>query len=246
MAGSVDIINTLYGELFSVRLLHAGYLSPASNVISTDIRLYPDKATKKLFNDYQITYRLFGNILVCLVRSRLFAAPATNLKVPFVRFLDNVRIRFLMQISPSFLNRTEVVATGKNQVYLFSNRVNHVIEGEPFISRPIATYDSSNGYNAGAIVQEGDQLFVALQPSLASENIPLTDVAYWREIFPVEPLVNQADLEGPASIELEEACFAVIDIYNGGTLSSGYDLFITGPENQLRSPVYNIRFKSKI
>jgi hypothetical protein len=246
MARSVDIINTLYGELFSVRLLHSGYLTPTSNVISNDIRLYPDKQTKKLFTNYQITYRLFGNTLVCLVRSRLFAPPATNLKVPFMRFLDNVRIRFLMHTSPSFLSRTEVVATGKNQVYLFSNRVNHVIEGEPFISRPIVAYDSSNGYDAGAIVQEGGQLFVALQPSLASENIPITDVAYWREILPVEPLVNQVDLEGPVSIELEEACFAVIDIYNSGTLSSGYDLFITGPENQLRSPVYNIRFKSKI
>lgn len=246
MAGSVDIINTLYGELFSVRLLHSGYLSPGSNVISNDIRLYPDKQTKKLFTDYQITYRLFGNTLVCFVRSRVLAPPATNLKVPFMRFLDNVRIRFLMHISPSFLNRTEVVATGTNQVYLFSNRVNHVIGAEPFISRPVRTYDPSNGYDTGAIVQQGGQLFVALRPLLGSENIPITDVAYWREIFPVEPLVNQADLEGPASLELEEPCFAVIDIYNSGTLSSGYDLFITGPENQLRSPVYNIRFKSKI
>lgn len=246
MAGSVDIINTLYEELFSVRLLHSGYVSPATHVISNDIQLHPDKQTKKLFSNYHITYRLYDNILVCLVRSRLFAPPATNLKVPFMRFLGNVRIRFLMHITQNFLNRTEVVAAGKNQFYHFSNRMQNIIENEPFISRPIWSYDPSAGYDAGTIVQQEDQLFVATRPLAGSDNIPITDPAYWREIIPVEQLVNQADLEDPAPVVLEEPCFAVIDIYNSGTLSSSYDLFITGPEHQLRSPVFNIRFKSKI
>lgn len=246
MAGSVDTINLLYQELFSVRFLHTGYGTPVSNMLSKSIWMSPDANTQKLFAGFDMGYRMLGDTLVCFIRSLLFAPPATDPKVPFNRFTGDVRIRFLIFASQDFMNRTEVVATGKNQVYQFTNRIDNVISSDIFISRPIGLYNASNDYDAGTIVQQGGQLFVALQPILGSENIPITDVAFWREISPVEQLVNNADLEEPASIELEEACFAVIDIHNNGTTNNSYDLFVAGPDNQLRSPVYSIRFKSKI
>ena len=246
MPGSVDIIKLLYQELFSVRFLHTGYGTPVSNILANSIWVSPDENTKKLFAGFDMGYRILGDTLICFIRSLLFAPPATDLKVPFIRFTGDVRIRFLMFASLDFMNRTEVVATGKNQVYLFTNRVNNVIDANPFINQPIDPYIDSNDYDAGAIVQQGGQLFVAVKPLLGSENIPITDLSFWREITPVEQLVNNADLEDHASLELEETCFAVIDIYNSGTTNSNYNLFVTGPDNQLRSPVYSLRFKSKI
>jgi hypothetical protein len=226
--------------------MHSGYGIPVSNTIANDIKLIPDEGTKKLFAGFNIVYRLINDSLICFMRSELFAPPATDLKVPFIPFLGDVRIRFLMYTTRNFMDRTEVVATGKKQVYLFSNRINNVVDSDRFISREIDTHVASNDYDAGAIVEQGGQLFVALQPLLGSANIPITDVGFWREINPVEQLVNHADLEDPLFLELEETCFAVIDIYNNGTTNNGYALFVTGPDNQLRSPVYSLRFKSKI
>lgn len=107
-------------------------------------------------------------------------------------------------------------------------------------------YDATSDYSAGTIVQEGAQLFQTLQPVAGSDNIPVSDPAYWEEILPVEQLVNNADLQGADLLELEDVCFAVIDIFNSGTTNNVYNLFVVGPDNQLRSPVYNVRFKSKI
>src|SRR5690606_25538220 len=128
----------------------------------------------------------------------------------------------------------------------FSNRTDNVIGPDPFVSRPIAAYDAGIDYSAGTIVQQGAQLFQALLMIFASENIPLSDTDFWQEVLPAEQLVNNADLEEAEPLELEEPCFAVIDIFNSGTSNNMYNLFVIGPDQQLRSPVYNIRFKAKI
>ena len=180
------------------------------------------------------------------MRSERAAPPSTGEKVPFIPFLDEVRIRFLMHVSRNFLNRTVIVAAGKRQVYNFSNRINNVIDDKPFISLPIDQYNASKDYDAGTIVEQGGQLFGVIKPIRGSETIAITDQEYWKEISPLEQLVNNADLDDPTSLVLEETCFAVIDIYNGGTTNPIYDLFDTGPDNHLRSPVYSLRFKSKI
>lgn len=206
----------------------------------------PDQNTKNFFRNYDISYKIFNDLLVCFIRSRLFAPPATDLKVPFISFLGEVRIRLLLYITSDFRDKTAVVAAGKNQVYHFSNQIDNVIGPDSFVSRPTDGYDASGDYSAGTIVQEGAQLFQTLQPVLGSANIPISDPAYWEEILPVEQLVNNADLIEADLLELEEACFAVIDIFNSGTTNNVYNLFVVGPDNQLRSPVYNLRFKSKI
>ncbi|MEX2512690.1 MAG: hypothetical protein WD398_07285 [Cyclobacteriaceae bacterium] len=246
MPESVDVINTLYENLFSVRFLHPGFGTPASNSLSQSIRVFPDQSTKRLFRDYGISYKIFNDLLVCYIRSRLFAPPATDLKVPFISFQGEIRIRLLLYSTRDFMDRTAVVATGKNQVYHFSNRINNVIGPDPFVSRPIDVYVAASDYSTGTIVQEGAQLFQALQHVFDSDNIAISDPAYWQEVLPVEQLVNNADLQETDSLELDDTCFAVIDIFNSGTTNNAYNLFVTGPDNQLRSPVYNLRFKSKI
>lgn len=242
----MDVVNSLYANLFTVRFLHTGYGTPASNTFFKSIKVIPDRDTEELFRNYDISIRVFNDLFVCFIRSRLFAPPDTDLKVPFINFLEDVQIRLLLFINSDFIDKTAVVAAGKNQVYHFSNQINNVIGSDSFLSRSTEVYDANSDYSEGTIVQDGPLLFQTLQPVLGSANIPLNDSAFWEEIEPVEQLVNNADLVAPDSLELEEVCFGVIDIFSNGTTNNVYNLFVVGPDNQLRSPEYNIRFKSKI
>jgi hypothetical protein len=241
-----DVISTLYENLFSIRLLSTGEQSPSSTMFSQTIRIIPDQSTERLFSDYNISLRLFDDLAVCFIRSRLFAPPAREPKVPFVSFIGEIRIRLLMYVSQNFLNHAVVVANGKDRVYHFSNRLNSVIDSDLFISRPIEVYDAAGDYGQGTIVEEGTQLYQSLAPVFGSESIAISDTEFWQEITPVEQMVNNADLQDASTLEVDDFCFAVIDIYNSGTTNNVYNLFVPGPDNQLRSPVYNLRFKSKI
>ena len=58
--------------------------------------------------------------------------------------------------------------------------------------------------------------------------------------------VNNDDLKNVDTVKADKTCFGAIDVHNNGATDASYDLFVAGPENQLRSPVYSIRFKSKI
>jgi len=242
----MDVINTLYGILFSIRFLHGGYGTPASNDIAGSISVSPDPETQKLFKNHGISVRIFNDMLVCFIRSRLFAPPATDQKVPFVPFLADARIRLLMYVTREFMNRTAAVSTGKDQVYHFSNRINNVVGTDAFVSRSIASFDAGSDYSTGTIVQEGAQLFRAIQPVFGSENMCVNEPTLWQEVLPAEQLVNHADLQEKEVLELDEPCFAVIDIFNSGTTNNIYNLFVIGPDRQLRSPVYHVRFKSII
>lgn len=242
----MDIVSTIYQELFSVKFLHAGYGVQLSDTISNDIKLAPDAGTEELFKNYNISYRLFNDTLVCFMRSKLFNPPARNPKVPFVSFFTDVRIRFLMFTTQNFMRRTGVIATGKTLVYQFSNTINNVIAADTFISKPVAGYTAAEDYDAGAIVNSGGGLFITIMPVHATDNISINDITFWKPVAPVEQLVNNDDVSHIAALEVSEPCFAVIDIFNNGTTNASYDLFLPGPDSQMKSPVYSIRFKSKI
>ncbi len=242
----MDIVSTIYQELFSVKFLHSGYGMQPSDTIARDIELTPDEGTKKLFAGYNISYRVLNDTLVCFIRSKLFNPPARNPKVPFISFFGDIHIRFLMFATQSFINKTGVVAAGKDQVYQFSNTIDNVIATDKFINKPVGIYDANKDYDADAIVVQSGQLFITVRPVLTIDNIAINDIAYWKQISPVEQLVNNADLADADTLELKETCFAVIDIHNNGTTNTSYDLFGSLPDNQLQSPVYSLKFNSKI
>ena len=119
MAEVVDIIKIIYKELFSVKILHAGYGTPRPDSISESINLQPDTNTKKIFKNYNMGYSFFNDTLVVFMRC------ADQLPVvPYVKFAENFRIRFLLNVSGDFLNRTVADAVGATQVYQFSNQTN--------------------------------------------------------------------------------------------------------------------------
>ena len=115
----MDIVRTIYKELFTVKILHSGYGAPRPNLIAGSIALEADEETKTLFNNYYLGYRFFGDTLICFMRIAA-SLPA----VPYLKFPGDVRIRFRMNASVDFLSKTVVDAAGAKQVYQFTNQVN--------------------------------------------------------------------------------------------------------------------------
>ena len=122
-----DIIRTTYKELFTLKFLHSGYGFSQKNSIADSIYLEPDEATRNLFINHSIGYRFFTDTLICFIRTvktELLSPPGIATHVPYIKFSGNVLIRFLMNASTGFLDKTEVAATGAKQVYGFTNQVN--------------------------------------------------------------------------------------------------------------------------
>lgn len=119
MAGVVDVIKNIYKELYHVKFLHAAYGSPRPDSISDNINLQPDADTGITFNNYHIGYSLFNDTLVVFIRCADQSPP-----VPYVKFANPVRLRFLLNVSNDFLNKTVVDPVGATQGYQFSNKTN--------------------------------------------------------------------------------------------------------------------------
>lgn len=119
MAEVVDIIKIIYKELFSVKILHAGYGTPRPDSISESINLKPDTNTKKIFKNYNMGYSFFNETLIVFIRCADQSPP-----VPYIKFAGTFRLRFLLNVSGNFLNKTTIDPVGATQVYQFSNKTN--------------------------------------------------------------------------------------------------------------------------
>lgn len=119
MAEMADIIKITNRALFTVRFLHDGYGFPRPEVISDNFRLAPDADTKNIFLNYSIGHRFFNDMLVVFMRS---SNQVTT--TPLLKLTEEVRLRFFMNVSSDFLNKTQVDAVGTTQIYQFSNKVN--------------------------------------------------------------------------------------------------------------------------
>ena len=119
MALVEDITNVIYKEIFTVKIFHDGYGSPRPVFIADNITLEPDENTKFFFKSYDMSYRFFNDTIICFVRSE-DVVPG----VPYIKFSGDVRIRFLINASTDFLNKTVVDAVGAKQMYQFTNQVN--------------------------------------------------------------------------------------------------------------------------
>lgn len=128
-----DIIQTLYKELFMVRLRHSSYEisfntgSPPpviSSSVFNEMTIVPDSATEDLFTACSMDYRCMNSSLICFLRTERLTPPATNPQIPFIPLDGNITIRFLVYVSADFLKRSKVAAAGSKQVYQFSNQSN--------------------------------------------------------------------------------------------------------------------------
>jgi hypothetical protein len=127
-----DIVNTIYKELFTIKFLHNSYGFSNKNLLADNIEIEPDDATKNLFKGHRIGFRLLNDLLICFIQAKLQSPVIVEPKLPFIKFLADVRIRFLMSASNDFYSKTDVAISGTKQVYYFTNKVNIATDG--FIS----------------------------------------------------------------------------------------------------------------
>ena len=144
MADVVDVVKTIYKELYNVKFLHAGYGAPRPDSISDNINLQPDATTVITFNNYNIDYILFNDTLVVFIRCADQSPP-----VPYVKFANPVRLRFLLNVSTDFLNKTVVDPVGATQVYQFSNQIN--VGSGGFISMHVEGVNSDDLKTVAAV-----------------------------------------------------------------------------------------------
>lgn len=127
-----DITDIKVEELFTVRFLHSGYGFSRQKLLEDSIILEPDNATAKFFTNHDMGYRFFNDTLICFIRTnlpQLSSPPALDPTLPYIKFSGNVRIRFFINVSTDFFNKTVVEAAGATQVYQFTNQVNAATGG---------------------------------------------------------------------------------------------------------------------
>lgn len=240
----MDSIKTIYTELFNVKLEHKAYSSAKGNSIFNEVRATPDDNTRALFTRYDMDYRCIDNRIVCFMRSEPLSPPAKEPKKTYVLLVEAFRVRFLLKVTRSFIEKTQVASAGVKTVYYFTNKINNVQSSNKFITKVMENFNAANSYDAGTIVNSAGASFAALQPIKSADLIAITNTAFWKKLLPVEQVVNNADLQDIAVVNPSESCFAVVDIFNTGTINTTYNLF--GSSLQLLSPLYSIPFKSKI
>lgn len=240
----MDVISTIYKELFQIKLIHKAFTSVSGNQIFEQLNALPDEATQQLFDRLSIGYKCVNDTIICFIQSQLVAPPAKEPKKPFVNITGNVRFRFLLSASNGFFNKTYIAKTGSKVVYYFTNKINNVQSSKPYLSNIVATHDITKSYDAETIVSSAGEPYVTLQPVNSADAIALSNANFWKKILPLETVVNNADLANTTSVNPAKNCFAVIDVFNSGTTNASYNLF--GGAKEILSPIYVLPFKSKI
>lgn len=240
----MDIISTIYKELFQIKLVHKAFNNANGTQLFQQVTAVPDNETQQLFSRLSIGYKCVNDTIICFIQSQLVAPPAKEPKTPFVNIAGDVKFRFLLTASSGFFNKTYVATTGSKVVYYFTNKINHVESAKTYISKTIDPYSIAKSYDAGIIVSSGGEPYATIQPVNSADAIPLSNANFWKKILPLEPMVNNADLADTAIVKPATNCFAVIDVFNNGTTNASYNLF--GGAKEILSPVYVLPFKSKI
>ena len=241
----IDIVNSIYTTLFTVHFIHSGYQTPTESFFSQGMSISPDQYTGAIFSEYRMNYRFFNDTLICFIQTEYFNPPATDPKVPAFPLTDNVKLRFLLNTRDDFFGKTYVAAAGNKKVYQFSNKINNAGGGNLYLSASVENFASAKDYENGTIVQDGGNLYSTLQPVKGVDHIAITNVGFWKQLEPLQQVVNNADLEDATTVKADEACFGVIDMYNSGTTNSSYDLLDVSEKLFSPAPVFTIKFESK-
>ena len=112
-----------FGKLFTIHFLHSRFDDLTEAVISENLSLLPDDATKALFANYHINCSFEGSTFICFIQGSLLAAPALQPRGAFIIPAAGTRFRFLLKASTLFMNSTVVEPVANGHVYHFGNRV---------------------------------------------------------------------------------------------------------------------------
>ena len=243
----METTRILYHELFTIRFLHDGFNAAHSSFIGDSINIIPDEETADIIRNLGIGCRFLGDSFVCFIRSKRVTPPANQPMRPVIDNKAETRLRFLVSALPDFINKTFIAHAGGKLVYHFSNRINNIDNTPPakvFLNKTIQAFNTASDYLAGTIVGDATDVYGARKSINHADNIAISNGDFWQDVGNQgDQFVNNADLEKVVDVNASEKCFAVIDIFNTGTVN-GYDLFNTAGE--LLSPVYTISLKSRI
>ena len=241
----IDTVNAIYTTLFTVHFIHSGYQTPTESFFSQGMSISPDQYTATIFSEYRMNYRFFNDTLICFIQTEFFNPPAASPKIPAFPLTGDVKFRFLLNTRNNFFAKTYVAAAGNKKVYQFSNKINNAGSGNLYLSANVENFVNAKDYESGTIVQDGGNLYTTLQAVKGADNIDITNVGFWKQLEPLQQVVNNADLEDATTVKVHEACFGVIDMYNSGTTNSSYDLLDVSEKLFSPPPVFTIQFESK-
>jgi hypothetical protein len=192
-----------------------------------------------------MNYRFYTNTLTCFMQCAMFNPPTPEPKIPSIKIDGDIMLRFLLKSKDDFLGKTYVAAAGSKTVYQFTNKVNNASGGNVFLSAPVESHVNAKDYQAGTVVKDGVNLYASLTSVKAADNIAISNGSYWKQLQAVEQVVNNADLQDAATVNADDKCFGVIDMFNSGTSNSSYNLFDVSEKLFDPAPVFTIKFESK-
>lgn len=192
-----------------------------------------------------MNYGFYDNTLVCFIQCKPFNPPTPEPKIPSVEIDGDIKIRFLIKNSSDFFSKTYIVPAGNKKVYQFSNKIDNTGGGTVFLTGPVENHVIAKDYDGGTVVQEGGSLYSSLKAVVAADNIAISDVAFWKKLQSTEQVVNNADLQDAAAVGADDSCFAVLDMYNTGTVNNSYNLFDASEKLFDPPPSFTIKFEGK-
>ncbi len=213
----MELVISKYKILFNLELHLLGY----PDDLNQYIKILPDADTSKLFQGYRILKRKQKNADVSLI---LVEHEGPQEGTPEISLQENEIFRFFVKINDkAFLNRTHITPYDlEANIISLSNEVNHIVSSEILLSRPINSYQSTDDYEPGYLVESGGNHFRALQASNSGDPHPVTDTNFWVGI-PDGSFISQADLQPrPSTVDLDG--LMLIEIKHSSTLPSSYRL----------------------
>jgi len=216
----MELVKSKYKILFNLEL----HLQGSQDDLNQYIKILPDEDTNKLFLGYRILKRKQKNADVSLI---LVEHKGTQEDTPEITLQEDEIFRFVVKIDDkAFLNRTHITLYDfEANILSLSNEVNHVVGSEILLSRPLNSYQNTDDYEPGYLIESGGNHYRALQSSNSADPHPVTDTSHWASI-PDDTYTSQADLlPRPSNLDLDT--LMLIELKHSSTISSAYQLLDT-------------------
>jgi hypothetical protein len=165
------MIDTKYGILFTLELLHKFYTDQSCN----DFVIKPSTQTAQILNGHKIVVKQYENQLYAGLQ-------IDSTGKPFSVIENGMQLTFFLQLNnPLFFNYTNLpFSFPSGKIYYFTNRNDNAANGKNFLSNKIAQYSSAATYLPGFLAVNGaGTVFEAIRSSNAGSPFDLSHADHW-------------------------------------------------------------------
>lgn len=256
------MISVNYQPLFTIELLHNYFASGAC----TDFIITPTARTVNVLNGYKIKTKQYGHKLFTAIQSDP-SIPAGQPPKPFIIPGADMQLTFFLQLNnPLFFNYTALpFSNPANNIYYFTNKSNNIHNGKNLLSDDVFVTENA------ALTWLPSRSTYQLPPHTPAVDIEVskfdnppdhftlvlskhinlgTDASsFTLDLAALPPGKYKLKVNADEQIiylndELNSAqTFAVIDIYNDGTIQNNYQLL--DASRQLNAPLFTVQFLSR-